>query len=185
MRPLLHRWSRGEPKHPFSENWLWRRTSAGNCASSQHQALADAGSCRALCPSNGVLTAKAAVRLPPECQTDRSHIRRRREGAAGLEDGTAHFLGIAALRHGYKAIRRAGGFPAVDAWTGLLARRVLDSYRPERRLHTATDQHMKLAPSLACAQLRLRKAASHLVPFVSAGTRPSSSPACATSTAAL
>ena len=47
---------------------------------------------------------------------------RRREGAAGLEDGTAHFLGIAALRHGYAVIRRAGGFPAVNAWASLLAR---------------------------------------------------------------
>jgi molybdenum cofactor sulfurtransferase len=52
-------------------------------------------------------------------------LHRRREGAAGLEDGTAHFLGIAALRHGFAAIRRAGGFPAVDDWTSLLARRGL------------------------------------------------------------
>lgn len=48
--------------------------------------------------------------------------RRRREGAAGLEDGTAHFLGIAALRHGFAAIRRAGGFGAIDTHTTALAR---------------------------------------------------------------
>lgn len=50
---------------------------------------------------------------------------RRREGAAGLEDGTSHFLGIAALRHGFAAIRRAGGFPAVDEHTSMLTRSAL------------------------------------------------------------
>jgi len=47
---------------------------------------------------------------------------RKREGAAGLEDGTASFLGIAALRHGFAAIERAGGFPAIDAHTSALTR---------------------------------------------------------------
>ena len=49
-------------------------------------------------------------------------LRRRREGAAGLEDGTTSFLGIAALRHGFAAIGRAGGFPAIEAHTGGLTR---------------------------------------------------------------
>ncbi len=47
---------------------------------------------------------------------------RRRGGVEGLEDGTAHFLGIASLRHGFAAISRAGGFPAIEAHTCALAR---------------------------------------------------------------
>ncbi|KAL0050843.1 hypothetical protein WJX82_008290 [Trebouxia sp. C0006] len=38
---------------------------------------------------------------------------RRREGAAGLEDGTAHYLGIAAVRHGFHQLAALGGFPAI------------------------------------------------------------------------
>ena len=42
---------------------------------------------------------------------------RRREGAAGLEDGTAHYLGIAAVRHGFHQLSALGGFPAVGDHT--------------------------------------------------------------------
>ena len=40
---------------------------------------------------------------------------RRRDGPIGLEDGTTAFLAIASLRHGFAAIRRAGGFQTISA----------------------------------------------------------------------
>ena len=47
---------------------------------------------------------------------------RRRPGAAGHEDGTAHFLAIAALRHGFAALERAGGLPAIELHTAAITR---------------------------------------------------------------
>lgn len=47
---------------------------------------------------------------------------RRREGAAGLEDGTAHYLGIAALKHGFQQLHTLGGFPAIAAHTQAVTR---------------------------------------------------------------
>ena len=42
---------------------------------------------------------------------------RRRDGPIGMEDGTTAFLAIASLRHGFAAIRRAGGFQTISAHT--------------------------------------------------------------------
>lgn len=39
-----------------------------------------------------------------------------------MENGTAHYLGIAAVRHGFAQIRRLGGFPAVAAHTQAVTR---------------------------------------------------------------
>lgn len=47
---------------------------------------------------------------------------RRREGAAGLEDGTAHYLGAAAVRHGFKQLASVGGFPAIKQHTDAVTR---------------------------------------------------------------
>lgn len=47
---------------------------------------------------------------------------RRREGAAGLEDGTAHYLGIAAVRHGFHQLAALGGFPAIGNHTQSVTR---------------------------------------------------------------
>ncbi|KAL3136431.1 hypothetical protein ABBQ38_005687 [Trebouxia sp. C0009 RCD-2024] len=47
---------------------------------------------------------------------------RRREGAAGLEDGTAHYLGIAALSHGFRQLASLGGFPAIARHTQIVTR---------------------------------------------------------------
>ncbi|KAL0025505.1 hypothetical protein WJX77_007273 [Trebouxia sp. C0004] len=47
---------------------------------------------------------------------------RRREGAAGLEDGTAHYLGIAAVRHGFHQLAALGGFPAIGDHTQSVTR---------------------------------------------------------------
>lgn len=47
---------------------------------------------------------------------------RRREGAAGLEDGTAHYLGIAALTHGFRQLASLGGFPAIACHTQVVTR---------------------------------------------------------------
>ena len=47
---------------------------------------------------------------------------RRRKGTSGFEDGTAHFLAIAALRHGFAAIARAGGMPAIRHHTAAITR---------------------------------------------------------------
>lgn len=49
---------------------------------------------------------------------------RRREGAAGLEDGTAHYLGIAAVRHGFHQLASLGGFPAIGPHTQAVTRSV-------------------------------------------------------------
>ena len=57
------------------------------------------------------------------CGPDRSVAGcRRREGAAGMENGTAHYLGIAAVRHGFAQIHRLGGFSAVAAHTQAVTR---------------------------------------------------------------
>ncbi|DBA69485.1 TPA: hypothetical protein ACH3X2_001170 [Trebouxia sp. C0005] len=47
---------------------------------------------------------------------------RRRKGAAGLEDGTAHYLGIAAVRHGFHQLAALGGFPAIGDHTQSVTR---------------------------------------------------------------
>lgn len=47
---------------------------------------------------------------------------RRRTGAEGFEDGTAHFLGLAAVRHGFAAIASVGGFPAIHQHTQMVTR---------------------------------------------------------------
>ena len=50
------------------------------------------------------------------------NLRRRREGPAGFEDGTASYLGIAALPHGFRLLQRLGGFGAIHAHTQQLTR---------------------------------------------------------------
>ncbi|KAK9867044.1 hypothetical protein WJX84_002335 [Apatococcus fuscideae] len=47
---------------------------------------------------------------------------RRRPGAEGFEDGTAHFLGLAAVRHGFAQIAAVGGFPVIQQHTHTLTR---------------------------------------------------------------
>ena len=48
--------------------------------------------------------------------------RRRAEAPAGFEDGTQPFLAVAALRQGWRLIRRLGGLPAVERHTAALTR---------------------------------------------------------------
>lgn len=62
---------------------------------------------------------------------------RRREGPAGFEDGTAHFLGIAALRHGFSLIQRLGGFPAIEAHTRALTRYTFTSILKYRHMYSS------------------------------------------------
>ncbi|KAK9822750.1 hypothetical protein WJX74_003955 [Apatococcus lobatus] len=47
---------------------------------------------------------------------------RRRPGAEGFEDGTAHFLGLAAVRHGFAQIASVGNFSAIHRHTDMLTR---------------------------------------------------------------
>lgn len=61
---------------------------------------------------------------------------RRREGAAGLEDGTAHYLGIAALSHGFRQLASLGGFPAIARHTQIVTRSASSS-------HLATEKKQK------------------------------------------
>ena len=47
---------------------------------------------------------------------------RRREGAAGMEDGTASYLGIAAIPHGFRQLERMGGFLSIERHANRIAR---------------------------------------------------------------
>ena len=47
---------------------------------------------------------------------------RQRPGAAGFEDGTPAYLGIAALKHGFAQIERFGSFAAIERHTASLTR---------------------------------------------------------------
>ncbi len=51
---------------------------------------------------------------------DLCNLLRRRPGAPGLEDGTPAFAAIASACHGFKFIKRLGGFPAIAAHTKAL-----------------------------------------------------------------
>lgn len=68
------------------------------------------------------------------CTDILAFLRRSREGPAGFEDGTASYLGIAALPHGFGLIQRLGGFGAIHAHTQKLTRSGLPPQGPPRTL---------------------------------------------------
>ena len=68
---------------------------------------------------------------------------RRREGAAGLEDGTAHYLGIAAVSHGFRQLASLGGFPAIACHTQAVTRSAPVQY------HQAWNCFVRLQESCA------------------------------------